>query len=303
MKNVINRALAAKKKIFTLVVAAMTTISSFAWEYKNPGFEWSAGCEFTTAYLWRGMRYGGMAFQPDASVGYGGLSIEAWANIGAKDNSFKNFNPELDVTLRYTIAGLTVGFTHYYYFDKTKYFGYNKPLFSYDEAGNIERDEEGEILYERYNTCQGEVFAKFEFGEFFEKVPLTVMWSTYVAGDDWKVIENEEDPNDVTLKRAFSSYLEVSYKAALPLGFSLTPTVGMTPWASFYNNYENKFSVNNISLRADWELNVKDIFTIDVYGIAMLNTAGINKDNVWPSVKNSYANQRLNLAAGVGIWF
>lgn len=45
MKNVINRALAAKKKILTLVVATLTAASSFAWEYENPGFEWSAGCE------------------------------------------------------------------------------------------------------------------------------------------------------------------------------------------------------------------------------------------------------------------
>ncbi len=292
MKNVINRALAAKKKIFTLAVAVLTAASSFAWEYENPGFEWSAGCEFTTAYLWRGMRYGGMAFQPDASIGYGGLSIEAWANIGAVDNSFKEFDPELDITLQYSVAGLTVGYTHYYYFDGTKYFGYKKPSLAAYEA-------------EKYPTCQGEVFAKFEFGEIFEKIPLTVMWSTFVAGDDWKELyENPEDPEELTgLKRAFSSYLEVSYKAPLPLGFSLTPTVGMTPWASFYNFYEKKFSVNNVSLRADWELNVKDVFTIDVYGIAMLNTAGINKDNVWPSVKNSYNNQRLNLAAGVGIWF
>lgn len=291
MKNVINRPLAAKKKIFALVVAVLTTVSSYAWKYENPGFEWSAGCDFTTSYLWRGMRYGGMAFQPDASVGYGGLSVEAWANIGAIDNSFKTFNPELDITLQYNIAGLTLGYTHYYYFDGTKFFGFKKP--------SLEN-----YLDENYPSCQGEVFAKFEFGEFFEKFPLTVMWSTFVAGDDYReVYDAVETDSVIGIKRAFSSYLEVSYKAELPLGFSLTPTVGMTPWESFYNHYEHKFSVNNISLRLDWELNVKDIFTIDVYGIAMLNTAGINKDNVWPSVKNSYDNQRLNLAAGVGIWF
>ena len=279
------------KKIFTLVVALVTTISSFAWEYENPGFEWSAGCEFTTAYLWRGMRCGGMAFQPDASIGYGGLSIEAWANIGAVDNSFKEFDPELDITLQYKIAGISVGYTHYYYFDKTKYFGYKKPSLDAYLEGN-------------YPTCQGEVFAKFEFGEFYEKFPLTVMWSTFVAGDDYKEEYDAVVTDSVVgIKRAYSSYLEVSYKVGLPFDFSITPTVGMTPWSSFYNFYEHKFSVNNVSLRLDWELNVQDVFTINVYGIAMLNTAGINKDNVWPSVKNSYYNQRLNLAAGIGIWF
>lgn len=283
------------KKIYTLVVAMMATIS--VWAYDFPGFEWSAGCEFTTTYLWRGMKYGGMAFQPDASIGYGGLNLEAWANIGSIDNTFKNgFNPELDITLSYSIFGFTVGATHYYYFDGSRFFDYTKPNIADFEAENYGKG---------YAGNQTEVFAKFELGEVIEKFPLTVMWSTFVGGDDWIEEYNDaSDPDKVTgLKRAFSSYLEFSYKAELPLGFSITPTVGMTPWKSFYNYYEDKFSVNNVSLRLDWELGVKDVFTLDVYGIAMLNTAGINKDNVWPSVSNSYNNQRLNLAAGIGIWF
>ncbi len=280
------------KKIFTFFVAIMATVSTMAYEYEMPGFEWSAGCDFTTAYLWRGMRYGGMSFQPDVSVGYAGLSIEAWANFGSVDNSFKEFNPELDMTLSYKAAGLSVGVTHYYYFDKTKYFGFKKPSLEDYNEGN-------------YPTCQLEVFGKFELGDIIEKVPLTVLWSTYVAGDDYKPVYGDAAaPDSITgIKRAFSSYLEVSYDVELPLGFSITPTVGMTPWASFYNDYEDKFSVNNVSLKLNWELGVKDVFTLDVYGIAMLNTAGINKDNIWPSVKNSYGNQRLNLAAGIGIWF
>jgi len=279
------------KKVLVLFAAVMAAVNVSAWEYENPGFEWSAGAEVTSAYLWRGMRYGGFAFQPDASVGYGGLNLEAWANLSPKDWSFKEFNPELDLTLSYSIAGLTVGATHYYYFDGTRFFDYRKPTLEAYEA-------------EEYATNQTEVFAKFELGELMEKFPLTVMWSTFVGGDDWKELyEDPEDEEKLTgLKRAYSSYLEVSYDFELPLGFSITPTVGMTPWASFYNFYEDKFSVNNVSLKLNWELGIKDIIALDVYGIAMLNTSGINKDNVWPSVKNSYNNQRLNLAVGVGIW-
>jgi hypothetical protein len=280
------------KKIFTFVVAAMTAISSFAWSYETPGFEWSVGADITSSYLWRGMKYGGVAFQPDVSIGYAGLSIEAWANLSPKDNTWKVFNPELDITLQYSVAGLTVGATHYYYFDGTRYFDYRKPSIAAYEAGE-------------YATNQTEVFAKFELGEILENVPLTVLWSTFVGGDDWK--EKYEDPTDdeaiTGLERAFSSYLEVSYEIGLPLGFSLTPTVGMTPWASFYNYYKDAFSVNNVSLKLNWEVGIKDVFTIDVYGIAMLNTAGINKDNVWPAISRSYGEQRLNLAVGAGFWF
>ena len=125
------------------------------------------------------------------------------------------------------------------------------------------------------------------------------MWSTYVSGDDWKEIYNDAD--ELTgLKRAYSSYLEVSYDAELPLGFTLTPTVGMTPWASMYNDYEDTFSVNNISLKLNWCWEVGDHFELDLYAIGMLNTAGITKENIIPSLSGN--DQRLNGAIGVGLW-
>jgi len=291
------------KKIFTMVVAMMAAVS--VWAYDFPGFQWSAGCEFTNAYLWRGMRCGGMSFQPDVTVGYGGLNLEGWANIGSVDNSFHAINPELDLSLSYTFSALTVGVTHYHYFNGSKYFDYRNAIPEFTENGFVRLDEEGEPVWERRTTNQIEVFAKFELAELVEKIPLSVTWSTFVGGDDWRPLyRDEQNPDSITgFKRAFSSYLEFSYEAELPLGFTLIPTVGCTPWASSYNNYENKFSVNNISLKLNWELNVKDVMTLDVYGIAMLNTAGLNKHNFWPSAADSQYNQRFNLAAGVGIWF
>ena len=279
------------KKIFALVAATMVTIGT--WAYEFPGFEWTVGADVTTAYLWRGLNLGGLAIQPDVMIGYGGLRLEGWANISPKDYTFKEINPELDVTLSYSIVGLTVGATHYYYFDGTKYFDYSMPSVADYKAGS-------------YATNQTEVFAKFELGELVEKLPLSVMWSTMVGGDDWmELYEDASDPDKLTgLKRAYSSYLEVSFDANLPLGFTLTPTVGMTPWAGMYTYYENHgFSVNNVSLKLNWELELGDHFALDVYAMGMLNTVGIDKTNIIPEVKNSYYNQRLNGCIGAGIWF
>jgi len=224
------------------------------------------------------------------------LHLEAWANLSARNNTFKEFTPELDMTLSYSIAGFTVGATHYFYFDGSKYFDYRTPALA---------DYENATYGPNYAGNQTEIFGKMDFSELNDKIGLSVMWSTFLGGDDWKPLyEDATDPDKLTgIKRAYSSYLEVSYKAELPLNFYLTPTVGMTPWASMYNDYTDCFSVNNISLRLDWELDIKDVFTLDVYGIAMLNTAGLTKENLWPAVKDSYATQRLNLAVGVGIWF
>jgi hypothetical protein len=279
------------KKIYTLVAALMVTIGS--WAYEFPGFEWTVGADVTTTYLWRGLNLGGLALQPDVMIGYGGLKLEGWANISPKDYTFKEFNPELDVTLSYSIYGLTVGATHYYYFDGTRYFDYRTPSLADYQAGN-------------YATNQTEVFAKFELGELVEKVPLNILWATTVGGDDWmELYEDDSDPDKLTgIKRAYSSYLEVSFDANLPLGFTLTPAVGMTPWSGQYTFYEDRgFSVNNVSLKLNWELELGDHFALDVYAMGMINTVGIDKTNLIPEIKDSYNNQRLNGCIGAGIWF
>ncbi len=258
-----------KKRFVILCFTILTSVTMVsAWE--RPGFEWSLGADITTAYLYRGMNYGGLAFQPEVSIGYAGVALTAWANLSPEDYTFSAFAPELDITLSYSIVGITVGATHQYYFDGSKYF-----------------DFKGE------GTTQTEVFGEFALGDLVEKVPLTIGWYTFVAGDDF-IPE--------TGQRAYSSYAEISFEGVLPLGFSLIPTVGITPWKSCYTNYEGEFALNNVSLKLNWEWEVGEHFCLDVYAIGMINTYGITKENLIPEIANSYANQRLNGAIGLGLW-
>ncbi len=281
-----------KKTILsTLLCSMLCTMSVRAIEL--PGFEWSVGADITSAYLWRGMRYGGLSFQPDVSIGYGGLVLEGWANIGTEDYTFKAFTPELDVTLSYCIAGFRVGVNHLYYFDGSKYF---------DFKGS---DYEA-YMNEENSTTQTEVFAEFNLGDVLESVPLYIGWHTYVAGDDKYVDYDNPIVNgaDTTynMKRAYSSYIDISYDFQLPLNFTITPTIGMTPWKSTYTNYEGKFAVNNLSLKLNWELEVGDHFALDIYAIGSINTYKMNKYNLIPKTQDSYGNQRINGAIGIGLW-
>ena len=91
-----------RKRIFAAIAAFSISCAGFAWDF--PGFEWSVGADITSAYLWRGLNLGGLAIQPDVSIGYGGLKLEAWANISPKDYKFKEIAPELDLTLSYSIV-------------------------------------------------------------------------------------------------------------------------------------------------------------------------------------------------------
>ncbi len=275
-----------KRSIFSVFAALALAANTFAYEF--PGFEWEVGADITSAYLWRGLNYGGLAFQPDASIGYGGLKAEAWFNLSPMDYTFSEFAPEMDITLSYSIAGLTVGATHMFYFDGTKFFDYSRP-------------STADFLEENYAGNQTEVFASYSFGEIWENVPLTIFWSTHVGGSDWYL----DDNNNV--KKAYSSYLEFSYNAELPLGFTLTPTVGLTPYKSMYTFYEGKFAFNNLSLKLNWEYEVSDHFCLDVYAVGMLNTYGLNKENVWAATDNTYSldnsSRHLNGAIGLGLWF
>ncbi len=261
------RMMKIKKYILAIVVLMFSATAARAWE--NPGFEWSVGAELNSAYLFRGMNYGGLSFQPEVSVGYGGLSLTAWGNIGATSNQFTEFSPELDITLSYSIVGITLGVNHLYYFDGSNYF-----------------DFKGD------GTTQTELQLEFDLGEYVPKFPLALGWYTYIAGDDFL-------PNG---ERAYSSYIELSVPFSLPLGFYLKPTVGMTPWRSFYTDYEGDFALNNVSLRFGWEFEFGKHCSLDVFAEGMLNTYGITKENLITEVAERYGTQRMNGLIGIGLW-
>lgn len=284
------------KRLFLLFCGfvAMVTIA----KAEMPGFEWTVGADVTSTYLWRGQNLGGLSFQPDVMLGYGGFQLEAWGNIGTLDYTFKTFNPELDLTLSYNIFGFKVGVTHYHYFDGSKFF-YLRP-YSYKD-----------YVAEKYNTDQLEVFLEFNLGDILENVPLKFGWYTYVAGDDMypdydnPIISNPSPgvaDTTYNMKQAYSTYIELGYDVKLPKGFTLTPTVGITPWKGYYTDYEGKFGVNNISLKLNWEYEVNDHLAIDIYAMGMVNTYGINKQNLITAIADTYNNQRLNGCIGLGIW-
>lgn len=268
------------KKFFTSVLLCLTMVATVS-AYEMPGFEWGVDLEVTSSYLWRGMNYGGLAFQPAANVGYAGLNLEMWWNLSPEDYTFKSFAPEVDLTLSYSIVGLTVGACHYHYFDGSPFFSFDK------ESGN-----------------QTEVYAEFNLADVAEDYPFHVGWYTLVGGGD---TYDQINGTDTTQARAFSTYIDVSYEFGLPLGFSITPTVGMSPWRSMYNYYEEGFSVNNVQLRADWKLELFKHAEIDVYAQVALNTAGITKDNIITGFDKTYStdkfSQRLNAGVGVCISF
>jgi hypothetical protein len=184
--------------------------------------------DFVSSYIWRGQDLGSVSLQPTFGVGYKGLSLSAWGSVGLADPADTK---ELDLTLGYTIGGLNIGVTDYWF---NAGLDPNCRYFKYD-AHSTNHLFEANIGY--------------DFGM------ASLQWFTNFAGNDGI----NKDGN-----RAYSSYMEVVVPFKLS-AIEWTATAGAVPFATdFYGT--KGFAVTNLSLRATKDIKVTDSFSIPVFG-------------------------------------
>ena len=283
------------KRIIIILALALIGVSAFSFksyaEEKESNFSFEVGADVVSNYLWRGQNLGGLSIQPSVTLGWKGIYISGWGNIGADNWKFNYLNPELDVTIGYDNYGLKLDLTHLYYFYGDKYF---KGL---GDANN------------EYSESTMEVHAGIDVGEWASIVPLTVDWYTTVLGYDPVLDENgnivlNENGN---AKRAYSTYIELGYDITLPLEIVLGIKVGFTPWKGMFTDYAEVWKngqtvgINNIQLRAEREFELGGIY-LNVWGEAMFNCYGVNKDNIIKTFGEA-SSQKLNACIGVGVYF
>jgi hypothetical protein len=291
------------KRIIILALM-LISISAFSFksyaEEKESNFTYEVGADVVSSYLWRGQNLGGLSIQPSVTLGWRGLYLGTWANIGADNWKFGNLQPELDITIGYDNYGVQLDLTHLYYFGGDNYFN------GLGDANNSYKDGEGNLT-ESATTM--ELHAGINVGEWVEKVPLTIDWYTTVLGydpvfDEQGKMEFNENGN---AKRAYSTYIQVGYDIHLPLDIILGIKVGFTPWKGMYSDYEAVWTsgqtvgINNLQLRAEREFELKGI-CLNVWGEAMFNCYGVNKDNIIKTFGEA-SSQKLNACLGVGIYF
>ena len=313
------------KKIRLVAAAMLALVCTFGAKAQNLEFAYDAGAEIVSTYLWRGQYNGGLSFQPDLAVGWDSehtsFRFGTWWSLGASDWRFRKnwpstddynpntyFVPELDIYANLNLWGVTLGFTHYYYFGGSNFFS----------AGSIDK------VKNLGNTSQTEVSLGYDFSTLLD-LPLYVTWYTMVSGDDGYMTGmsvNGEGEIEGTYKRAFSSYLEVGYTHTWEsIGLSLGGAVGLSPWKSMYTDMDwqsvdeetgelidesKSFAVNNISLRLEkeWSLG-DDLCSISIFGVGMLNTCNLNKETVivHAAGDDKLYVQKLNGAIGMSVWF
>ncbi len=196
-------------------------------------FETTISGDVVSQYIWRGQDLGNVSLQPTLGVSYKGLSLSAWGSVGLTDASDTK---EFDLTLGYTIGGLNIGITDYWF--NTGLDPENR-YFKYDAHGT------NHVL---------EANIGYDFG------PVALQWYTNFAGNDG---------TNKNGQRAYSSYMEV----IVPFEFSAiewTATAGAVPYAT--TSYGTTgFAVTNLSLRATKDIKVTDTFSIPLFGQVTAN--------------------------------
>ncbi|MEO4718753.1 hypothetical protein ABHZ63_20350, partial [Phocaeicola vulgatus] len=116
---------------------------------KAQEFNVTAKADFVSDYIWRGAyQNSGFSVQPTLGLSYGNLSLSAW---GSQSLTKTDGAQEFDINLSYTIGGLGITVTDYWWN------GITMPYGDYKHDHHFE----GTLAY--------------NFGENF---PLTLSWST-----------------------------------------------------------------------------------------------------------------------------
>ena len=110
MKTKIKMMISAVIMMWIMPVTAQVTTPLPAEEGSGVGLSLSA--DVVSQYVWRGLECGSASLQPTLGLDYKGFSVSAWGSVGLVDTSDAK---ELDLTASYTIGGLNLGITDYWF--------------------------------------------------------------------------------------------------------------------------------------------------------------------------------------------
>ena len=213
------------KKVIFILTIALVSLGTKAQEV-----DFTLGADVVSSYVWRGGYGTSAAIQPGAELTVGDFSISAWASA-----PFKGVDKEVDFTIAYEIAGLSLAITDYLWEGEGafKYFSYGK-----DKTAHL---FEATIGYELP----------------IEKFPLSLSVNTMFAGNDYKADGD----------RAYSTYIEAAYPFSIN-SIDLGVSLGFTPADGLY---ADDFSVVSIGLKASKELKITDSFSLPIFGEIITN--------------------------------
>lgn len=197
----------------------------------------NAGADIVSKYVWRGVdQASGPSIQPTLGLSYKGVTLSAWGSTSIAELSPKEF----DVSLSYSIYGLGVSLTDYWWSGEGRPYGH--------------MGKNGDHYYE--------AALSYNFGCHFDgKVPLRLSVATMFAGAD----RNAEG------RQNFATYINATYDIACPSEITLTPSLGFSSRSAAMA--VDKFSCTDVSLKASKEIHITDTFSLPVFVQAIASPA------------------------------
>ena len=227
------------KKVVLMAIMIATGMCATAQE----SVETAISADVVNQYIWRGQNLGNVSLQPTLGVSYKGLSLTAWGSVGLASTADTK---EYDLTLSYTLGGLNIGVTDYWF-----------------NQGGL--DPDGRYFkYDVHGTNHVfEANIGYDFGF------ASLQWFTNFSGNDYK-----EDG-----KRAYSSYMEIAVPFKLS-GVEWTATAGAVPTESVQYGTTG-FAVTNLALKATKDIKISDTFSIPVFAQVVANPCSQMSYLVW----------------------
>lgn len=224
----------AALRVLAIIVTFMWISSNACAQEKGVSFNVQG--DFVSSYVWRGMYQSGAAVQPTLGLSAGGFSLTAWGSVDFNGEGKK----EADLTATYSIAGLTVSLTDYWWagqaYSRGEGYTNNNKYFNFDN-----------------HTTDHILEAGLSYTLPYEKLPLSISYYTMLWGYD----------NKANGKQAYSAYAEVGYPFSVK-GVDLNAAVGFSPYESAqYGN--NGFAMTNISLKATKAIRFTDSFSLPIF--------------------------------------
>lgn len=208
------------KKILSITMTMIAAVAPLHAE-----IETTVGADVVSRYIWRGCDLGEAAIQPTLGVSAAGFDLTLWGSTGIV--RFAD-TKEFDITLSYSLEGLSVGVTDYWF---------NVGPEPYDRYFKYGKETTNHVF---------EAFVGYDFGF------ASITWNTNFAGNDFKADGSS----------AFSSYCELSAPFSLG-GAEWTAALGFVPFESPLYGTDG-FAVTNITLSASKELEITDSFCLPI---------------------------------------
>lgn len=220
------------KNIIISITLVLVTLSAAAQKKITFG----GGADLVSSYIWRGSYNAGASLQPTLEMRVGDFTIGAWGSMDLGGNDKK----EVDLSVRYSIRGFTIGVTDYWWAGEgaKKYFHYKK--------------SETAHLWE----------ANLSYVLPVEKLPLTLSWNTIFAGAD---VDSHSERN-------YSTYIELSYPFSISQ-VDMRAKIGVAPWYSpaFLPSESRGFSVCNVALSAQKAIKCNEKFSLPLFTELIFN--------------------------------